>query len=113
MAELEGGFLMGADSLGEKGKPAEKVGREAAEILLSQFRTGAPVDMHLADQLVVWMGLADGVSRIRTAKLSLHTLTAIEICKRFLNVEFRVEGKLGEAALITCHGASFTNKFLS
>ena len=110
--EFEDGCLMAADSLGEKGKPAERVGAEAAEKLISQLRTGAPVDVHLADQLVIWMALADGTSKIKAAKLSLHTLTAIEVCKRFLEAEFEVEGKLGETSLITCRGAGLKNRFI-
>ena len=113
VAELEGGLLMASDSLGEKGKPAEKVGSEAAEKLISQLKSGAPVDVHLADQLVVWMSLADGASKILASKLSLHTLTAIEVCKIFLGARFEVEGRLGEKTLITCHGVGLKNRFLT
>ncbi|RLI24811.1 MAG: RNA 3'-phosphate cyclase [Candidatus Hecatellales archaeon] len=112
IAEFENGDIMAADSLGEKGKPAEKVGREAAESLLSQIGTGAPVDTHLADQLIVWMALAEGVSKIRAAKLSLHTLTAIEVCKTFMEADFHVEGGLGETATITCQGIGMKNRFI-
>ena len=112
IAEFEDGVLMAADSLGERGKPAERVGAEAAEKLISQVRTGAPVDTHLADQLIVWMALAEGESKIRAAKLSLHTLTAIEVCKRFMEVEFKVEGKLGETSTITCRGVGLRNRFI-
>jgi RNA 3'-terminal phosphate cyclase (ATP) len=113
IAELENGLLMASDSLGEKGKPAEKVGLEAAEKLISQLKSEASVDVHLADQLVVWMSLADGVSKILAAKLSLHALTAIEVCKSFLGADFEVEGKLGEKTMITCHGVGLKNRFLT
>ncbi|MEM4700418.1 MAG: RNA 3'-terminal phosphate cyclase, partial [Candidatus Nezhaarchaeales archaeon] len=49
VAEGEG-CLMGSDSLGERGKPAEVVGREAADSLLRQLETWASVDRHLGDQ---------------------------------------------------------------
>ncbi|KYH38746.1 MAG: hypothetical protein AYL30_003240 [Candidatus Hecatellales archaeon B24] len=111
IAEFENGVLMAADSLGERGKPAERVGAEAAEKLVSQVRTGAPVDTHLADQLIVWMALAEGESKIRATKLSLHTLTAIEVCKKFMEVEFKVEGRLGEISTIACRGIGLKNRF--
>lgn len=112
VAEFENGDLMAADSLGERGKPAERVGAEAAEKLISQIRTGAPVDTHLADQLIVWMALAEGYSKLKAAKLSLHTLTAIEICKRFMEAEFKVEGRLGETSIIACRGVGLKNRFI-
>jgi len=112
IVRFKNGCLMAADSLGEKGKPAERVGMEAAEKLISQLRTSAPIDVHLADQLTVWMALADGVSQIKASKLSLHTLTAIEVCKRFLEAEFEVEGNLGETCLITCRGVGLENRFI-
>lgn len=109
IAEFENGDVVAADSLGERGKPAERVGAEAAESLLSQLKTGAPVDTHLADQLIVWMAIAEGESQIRAAKLSLHTLTSIEVCKMFVEANFKVEGRLGETATITCQGAGLKN----
>lgn len=111
VAELSG-LRIAADSLGEKGKPSEKVGAEAAEALLTQLGTGAPVDAHLADQLIIWLSLAQGVSKLKVCKLTLHTLTAMEVCKLFVGANFAVAGKLGETASITCEGAGLKNKFL-
>ncbi|RLF09896.1 MAG: hypothetical protein DRJ69_03890 [Thermoprotei archaeon] len=104
VAEGEG-CLMSADSLGEKGKPAELVGREAAESLLRQLSTGAAVDKHLGDQLVAYMALAKGDSRVKVSELTLHAVTCLEVVKRLLGIEVRVEGELGGPALIQCRGA--------
>jgi len=52
--------LAGFDALGEKGKPAEAVGREAAEQFLSFEGTAAAVDRHLADQLLDVLAVAGG-----------------------------------------------------
>jgi RNA 3'-phosphate cyclase len=92
-AECDGGVL-GASALGRPGKPAEKVGGEAAEELLSQLRTGAAVDKHLTDQLIPYMALA-GRSEITSSEITLHTLTNIELVKRFLGVGVEMEGSLG------------------
>ena len=112
VAELENGFRIGADCLGELGKPAEKVGLEAASSLYEQLVREAMVDFHLADQLIIWISLAEGVSTFYTAKLTLHTLTSIEVCKQILGAKFKVEGELGKPATITCEGIGLKNKFL-
>jgi RNA 3'-terminal phosphate cyclase (ATP) len=105
--------ILGADSLGELGKPAEKVGREAAEELLKQLMTEAPVDRHLADQLVVYMSLADGRSTIRTGELTLHALTCIHLSERMLRARFKVEGEEGAPSTITCEGIGLENSLVN
>jgi RNA 3'-terminal phosphate cyclase (ATP) len=111
-ADLERGGVIVGDSLGELGKPAEKVGREAVECLLKQLETRAPVDRHLGDQLIVWLCLAEGVSTIRVCELTLHTLTCIKISELLAGAKFDVQGKMGESATITCHGIGLKNPFI-
>lgn len=109
LAELSSGSIIGTNSLGRIGKPAEKVGIEAAYNLLTQFKKSAPVDKHLADQLIPYMSIADGRSKIMTNELTLHTLTCIEVSKRILHIDFRVKGELGEPASIECDGIGLKN----
>ncbi|MFQ6123060.1 MAG: RNA 3'-terminal phosphate cyclase [Candidatus Heimdallarchaeota archaeon] len=99
------GAIIGADSLGERGKKAEHVGEEAARQFISQLQRNKPIDKHLSDQLIVWMALADGVSRIGCTELTLHAITAIELCETIAGAEFNVIGRLGEPVTIECHGA--------
>ncbi|MFQ6085194.1 MAG: RNA 3'-terminal phosphate cyclase [Candidatus Bathyarchaeia archaeon] len=106
------GCLIEADSLGERGKPAEVVGREAARLLADQLATGAAVDLHTGDNLVIWLSLAEGRSELTVSKLTMHTLTAIELARRIVGSEFSVEGKLGEKAKIVCEGAGLVNRHL-
>jgi len=56
--------LAGFDALGERGKPAEAVGEDAAERFLAFDRGAGAVDRHLADQLLVPLALAGGAVRI-------------------------------------------------
>jgi len=107
---LSSGGLLGGDALGKLGRPAEKVGEEAASNLLEGLRRSAPVDKHLGDQLMVYASLAEGQSRVRVSELTMHTLTCIELCKILLGVSFEIEGKLGEPATVACTGAGITNK---
>ena len=107
--KLRSGGTLAGDSLGKIGKSAEKVGLEAAMDLSDQIITKAPVDVHLADQLIPYMALARGRSRIRVTKLSNHTITCIHITEEITGVSFDVSGGLGEPSLITCKGIGLNN----
>lgn len=102
-AEFEHG-VAGFSALGERGKPAEQVADEAVEAFTTYWQTDAPVDRHLADQLVLFMALANGRSVIRTSALSQHAITHIWVVEQFLPVRFEVKGGLGEVATITVEG---------
>lgn len=82
--------ILGSDSLGERGKPAEQVGREAVERLLKTIESKATVDEHLGDQLLPFMALAKGKSIIIAPNLTLHAKTNIWVIKKFLPVEFSI-----------------------
>ncbi len=96
-AEFEGSMI-GAGSLGKKGKPAEKVGEEAARELNRAFMSDAPVDPWLVDQLIPYMALATyrtGIeSRMKIPELTRHARTNIWIVQKFLRVEFEVKDNI-------------------
>ena len=100
--------ILGADSLGEVGKSAERVGKEAAEALVRLIQQGAPVDYHLGDQLIIYMALAKGSSVVRVSELTPHTESCIYACERFFGRIFKLSGDLGKPTTITCKGAGFT-----
>ena len=102
--ESETPCYFGSNALGERGKPAEEVGREAAESLLRQLKTGANVDLHTADNLIIWCSLAKGESIFRTSELTMHTLTAVKLAEMITEARFEVEGDLEKSALIKCQG---------
>ncbi|RQG92877.1 RNA 3'-terminal phosphate cyclase [Natrarchaeobius halalkaliphilus] len=55
---------VGFGALGERGTPAERVGELAADAALRHLTGAAPVDRHLADQLLVVLAIAGGRIRI-------------------------------------------------
>jgi RNA 3'-phosphate cyclase len=89
VATLKNGAVLGGDALGERGKRAEAVGREAAAKLVAQIRSGAPVDEHLADHLVPWMALRGGI--VRTSAITDHTRTHCWLVERFLGPTFHID----------------------
>ncbi|HWQ48199.1 MAG TPA: RNA 3'-terminal phosphate cyclase [Methanosarcina sp.] len=83
---------IGGSALGERGLPAEKIGRHAADEVIPELRAGASVDTHLADQLIPYMALA-GNSSYTVRELSLHATTNIWVTEQFLGVKFRIKKK--------------------
>lgn len=85
--------VIGASSLGERGKPAEKVGRECADLLKKQIDSGACLDEHMADQILPYMAMAaeGGESRVSVAKVTDHCKTNIWVIEKFLPVKFSIE----------------------
>jgi RNA 3'-phosphate cyclase len=82
--------LLGADSLGEKGKRAEVVGTEAAKNLLTEISSKAPVDSYLADQLLPFMALV-GSSKIFASKVTQHCRTNVYVIEKFLGKCFMID----------------------
>ncbi|WP_297507538.1 RNA 3'-terminal phosphate cyclase [Thermococcus sp.] len=85
---------LGGDALGKRGKPAEVVGREAAEELIYALRTGAAADKFLGDQIVPFLAFAGG--EVTVAEITNHLITNVWVVERFFGKTFEVEGKVGE-----------------
>jgi RNA 3'-phosphate cyclase len=92
-ADYPNGVRLGADALGERGKPAEKVGGEAADALVREIESGAAVDRHLADQLIIYAALARGESRYLASEATDHIRLAIDVTRRMLDARFTIEGE--------------------
>ncbi len=110
--ESEPMMFMGTSALGERGKPAERVGAEASHSLVDQLGSNAAVDLYTADNLVLWCTLASGESMFTTSKLTSHTLTAIELARIFTGVKFDVEEKPDGTARLRCRGVGLANRNL-
>ncbi len=81
---------LGADALGELGKKAEIVGKEAAQNLIREIESKAPVDKHLADQILPFMALAK-CSKVKVSELTSHCKTNMHIIEQFLSAIFAVD----------------------
>lgn len=93
----DGTCLLGADLLGEKGKSSEEVGKECAEALLREMASGATVDAHASDQLMIWAALAakQGPCSYAAREITSHARTNAEVIARFLPARFRFESGAG------------------
>ncbi|MCI0681864.1 MAG: hypothetical protein L0Y71_07145 [Gemmataceae bacterium] len=94
-------------AIGERGKPAERVAREAVDQVES-FLAADPcgVDEHSADQLVLPLALAEGPSAFPVAAVSSHLLTNVGVIQRFIERTIDVEGNLGREGIVRLAGAN-------
>lgn len=106
--ETDNDVKLGGDSVGEKGKPAEKVGEEAAKLLIEDYETGMAFDRHMGDMLIPYMFLAQGTSKVGVARVTTHLTTAIEIAKMFIpEARVEVNGELNKPGIVTISGVGF------
>ena len=100
LAAIDGQTILGASSLGEKGKPAEKVGKEAAESLLAEIEGKGSVDVYASDQLLPYLAIAGG--SISAKELTGHARTNVDIIEKFLGEVFEIQEKETVAISRTC-----------
>ena len=85
------GPFIGADSIGEWGKPAEKVGKQVANLFLTEYRSGAPIDQHLGDIIVMPLFLAEGESKFRVSSVTQHMLTDLQVASLLTDRSYAME----------------------
>lgn len=88
-----GSTLVGGDALGERGVPAEEVASRAVERALEPLETGAAVDRHMADQLLVFLASAGG--RVTIPTETDHVETSLRLLEAFgYDVQLETDGPL-------------------
>jgi RNA 3'-terminal phosphate cyclase len=65
------------------------------------MQTKGAIDLHLADQLIPYLALAEGQSTFAVSKITNHLLTNIWVVEQFVNREILVEGEEGEEGRVT------------
>ncbi len=102
-AETSLGNRIGSDRAGRPGRSSESIGRYVAEKFIEDVKTGAAVDRYIADQLIIYAGLADGVTRYSAPDISEHVKTNLWLIEEFLGAKTRVDGNV-----IEIEGIGFT-----
>jgi RNA 3'-terminal phosphate cyclase (ATP) len=75
--------LAGFGAQGKRGKPAELVAEEARAALLHHHRSGAALETHLADQLILPAALCKAESVFSVEHISPHLVTNAWVAERF------------------------------
>lgn len=81
---------------GERGVRAEQIAKQVSTAALRYLSADIPVGQHLADQLVLLCALA-GSGRFRTTRPSQHLLSQVDVIRKFLSLDIRVDVVEGAA----------------
>ena len=113
IGRTEDGLICGGDSIGEIGKPAEKVGEEAAERFLRWVNSKAAVDIHLGDMLIPYASLADSETTYTVDEITGHIISSLYVEKLILGADYNVQKIDKDLYEIRIKGLGLQNEFLS
>ena len=100
-AESSTGCLVGADRVGALRRSSEAIGRFVAATFLEDIATGATVDRHITDQLVLFAALAQGTSQYLIPRLTDHLESNLWLVEQF-GARVQLQGQL-----VTIEGIGF------
>lgn len=103
--------IIGGSALGNRKESSFQTGEKAAREIFDAISINACVDEHVQDQLIIFMALAKGVSRIRVGPLTMHTKTAIYVVEQMTSIKYTIIED-GPTNIIECNGLGFENSFL-
>ena len=92
-----GETVLGAGLLAERGVRAEALGSAVGRGLADDLAAGVALDVHAADQILVYLALAGGESSFTVRSLTGHARTAMWLIEQFLPVRFegvQLDGKV-------------------
>jgi len=95
-AETSSGSRIGSDRAGRPGRRSESIGRYVAQSFIEDIKTGAAVDRYIADQLIIYAGLAEGTTRYSIPRVTEHVETNLWLVEEFLGAKTKIGGNLIE-----------------
>jgi RNA 3'-terminal phosphate cyclase (ATP) len=93
-ADTSSGSVIGSDRAGRPGRRSESIGRYVAQNFMEDINTGATVDRYIADQLIIYAGLAEGISRYSIPRITEHVETNLWLIEEFLGARTKISGNL-------------------
>ncbi|EDV91707.1 RNA 3'-terminal phosphate cyclase [Drosophila grimshawi] len=106
------GCVLGAGTVGQKIIKGHLIGLNAACELSGYIKNELCVDDHMQDQLIIYMALGSGISRIRTGPLTKHTRTAIYVAELMTGVKFNIDYDTSGRILLSCEGIGHRNAYI-
>jgi RNA 3'-phosphate cyclase len=86
--------IIGTDGLGKLGKRAEDIGKETALELLREQKSNTCLDKHMADQILIYLALAERKSSITVSEVTEHCKTNLWVIEKFLKGKFEIKNNL-------------------
>jgi len=93
-ADTSSGSVIGSDRAGRPGRRSESIGRYVAQNFMEDVNTGAAVDRYIADQLIIYAGLAEGISRYSIPRITEHVETNLWLIEEFLGARTKISDNL-------------------
>jgi RNA 3'-terminal phosphate cyclase len=93
---------LGAAAVAERGVPAEALGEAVGTALAAELASGASLDVHAADQLLVYLALAGGRSQFRAREFSSHARTTACLLESLLGTRVSTQGGAGAVQVEVC-----------
>jgi RNA 3'-terminal phosphate cyclase (ATP) len=94
--------MIGSDMAGAPGRSSERIARSVTRTLIEDMQTGAALDRHLADQIIVFAALAEGTTTVKIPAVTDHVQSNLWLVQEILGAETQVEGNL-----VTVKGIGF------
>lgn len=78
--------LLGGSEVAQRGIPAERIAEQAAHALQKELRAAITMDVHAADQLLIYLALAGRPAHFTARTYSPHAQTTAWLIEQFLPV---------------------------
>jgi len=93
-AETTTGCILGADQAGKPGRRSEAIAEFVISSLREDLATGATVDRHMADQLILFAALAGGETRYRIPAMTEHVESNLWLVETMLGARTALDGNV-------------------
>lgn len=120
IAKTDNDNYIAGSALGSRDVGPEKYGNDAALQLIKNVELGGALDEYAQDQVIIFMALAEGTSKILVGPIELHTETSIHFAQLLTGAKFNIEkvtnkkkSHTEDTYLITCEGIGFKNKYIN
>ncbi|KAJ3114093.1 hypothetical protein HK100_001771 [Physocladia obscura] len=93
--------VLAGSCVGSPKEAPEKTAEKAVNELIKNLQENGCVDEYLQDQIILFLALANGVSRVRVGGITEHTYSAISLAEHLTSAKFSIE-KDGVTNIISC-----------
>jgi RNA 3'-terminal phosphate cyclase (ATP) len=76
--------LLGGSEVAQRGIPTERIAEQAAHALQKELRAAITIDVHTADQLLIYLALAGRPAHFTAHTHSSHAQTTAWLIEQFL-----------------------------
>lgn len=101
-ATTSSGCILGADRAGQPRRSAEEIGEYVAKALLHDLDSGACADRYLADQIILYAALGDGITEYKIPGITEHIETNLWLVEEIVGAKTEVRGNT-----LKIHGVGF------